>query len=343
MSASTDLALNESLRRFADLVPVQSAHSGAIDGQDGREAEFNIAELGATLAVPGRVGPSSGEAVAVLGRRRRGMGICAPYRVESAEVLIGHTGRWRVFLEGDGATGSFEIGGGDVISVPAGAPRRLELLDDESGFLFVIRGILEDDGAAPRVAVCKSFAPGGLSAMHGGAWIDDSGGVPVLRTMREGDALVIEGTPSVASSLDGLLCKADSMPANPRSPFSSEGVEDAAVVVPNDTADGFVAGPIRGWWPHGFNLRLLTLATGAYVPAHRRSDALALIVQDGTLEVRSCDESVILGAGDTMPISPAREHALRNVSSRIARVFVVIASENPANPDFASLPIRGCY
>ncbi len=337
MPASNEFALNHWMRRFADLVPDRTQYVGACPAQEDCEAEFNIAALGATLDARGRSHAPAGMAVAVLGRRRRGAGPCTPYRCAATEVLIAHCGRWRVTVGADGEGGSVEIDRGDVMTVPAGEVRRLELLDDVSGFLFAVRG---HDEVGELAATRAPDRTAGLGAVGAGCWIDDSAGIPVLRDLRAGDPPGGDGSPR-AAGLDGWVCRADSMSPNPRSPFSSDEVGEAAIVVPKDTADGFSAGPLGGRSPHGFTLRLLTLASGAYVPAYRRREALAFIVEDGTVEVHAGAESVVLGAGDTLAMSAGREHALRNSSSRGARVLVVVGSEDPAAPDFASLPIRG--
>lgn len=340
MSASHGFALSNCLRRFADLVPAGARYVGEVSAQNECEAEFNIAALGATIDVFGSGSRTADMHVAVLGRRRRGAGNCTPYRLAAAEALIAHCGRWRVSLGTDGEAGIVEIDTGDVMLVPAGEVRRLELLDEVSGFLFVVRGVDQSDGLAVTPAVCAADRTAGLGAIRGGPWIDDSAGVPVLRNLRAGDSMLVDATPG-AGDPSGCVCRADSMHPNPRSPFASDDVGEAPIVVPKDTADGFLAGPLGDRRPHGFNLRLLTLASGAYVPAYRRLDAMAFIVQDGTVEVHAGAESVVLGAGDTLSIPAGREHALRNTSSRRAQVLVVVGSEDPASPDFASLPLRG--
>ncbi|RZM35985.1 MAG: cupin domain-containing protein, partial [Sphingomonas sp.] len=103
---------------------------------------------------------------------------------------------------------------------------------------------------------------------------------------------------------------------------------------PRQTDDGFAPGPITGWWPHGFNLRQLTLATGAYVPMHARREAEVLMVQSGTIEVSWADGALILGAGDTFTVPVQLDHAFRNTASVDAVVFVVRGGDNPARPVF---------
>ena len=108
------------------------------------------------------------------------------------------------------------------------------------------------------------------------------------------------------------------------------------MIVPGPTSDGFPAGPIAGWWPHGFNLRQLALATGAYVPLHARREVEVLFVQEGTVEVSWAGGALILGAGDTLSVPVGLPHAFRNTASGEARIFVVIGGDDPSRPVFSS-------
>jgi mannose-6-phosphate isomerase-like protein (cupin superfamily) len=108
-------------------------------------------------------------------------------------------------------------------------------------------------------------------------------------------------TPPIEKLMQCIVRWGDAV-ANPDSPLAREGVEEAGLIAVGASGDGFAAGPIAGWWPHGFQLRLLTLQTGAYVPMHARAEAEVLIVQEGTLEVSWGSEALLLGAGDTLTI-----------------------------------------
>ena len=121
--------------------------------------------------------------------------------------------------------------------------------------------------------------------------------------------------------------------ANPASPLAAEGVEEAGIIVPQATSDGFAPGPITGWWPHGFNLRQLTLQSSAYVPMHARLEAEVLFIQSGTVEISWADGSLFLGAGDTLSVPIGLPHAFRNTASVPAIVFVVRGGESPAAAD----------
>ena len=338
MTASRDFPLNEGTVRFADLAPTHSPFVEDVRGPLGLETQFNIVESRWTPTLPHRrVEASSG--FSVMGRRRRGAGAGAEYRCSAAEVLVAHAGRWRVAV-GDGARdGTVELGIGDVMSVPTGAIRRVDLLDGVDGFLFVVRGSVERDDEDPEIARCAVSAQGDLRAIRGGQWIDDTGGVPVLRTVR------VDEHSNAVSPPEAMLARwvrpAAVMQANVRSAFAAPGIAEASVIGCDSSAAEFASGTHRAGWRHGFSLRLLTLDSGAYVPAHRRSEPFAFVIQDGMLEVRSSDEAIMLGAGDVMSMPLGLEHSLRNTTSRPTRAFVVLGAEDPAAPDFSSRPLPG--
>jgi quercetin dioxygenase-like cupin family protein len=218
--------------------------------------------------------------------------------------------------------------------------RGFEKLDEGVGFLWTVLG--EDDPGkvtwAP--AVFEAAADHGLKLAKGGRLIDTSQGNYVLQ-----DVELAEATDSGAAAelktppmdkLRGCVVVADRMVANPHSPLAAEGVAEAPVITPATTGDGFTAGPIAGWWPHGFNLRRLTLATGAYVPQHARHEVEVIFVHAGTLEVSWADGAIIMGAGDTLSVPVGLAHAFRNTASVDAVAFVVRGGDAPEMPTFVN-------
>jgi mannose-6-phosphate isomerase-like protein (cupin superfamily) len=100
-------------------------------------------------------------------------------------------------------------------------------------------------------------------------------------------------------------------------------VEECPVIVPTDTADGFPAGPVVGWWRHGFNLRCLKLATGAVVPAHVRGEEEVVFVHSGTLAVTTDAGTATMAAGDTFTTPKGATRAFRALSSDGVVAYVV--------------------
>ena len=189
-------------------------------------------------------------------------------------------------------------------------------------------------------AVFEAAADHGLKLAKGGRLIDTSEGDYALKdveteaTLDEAELAALK-TPPV-EKLAQCVVHAGAIAANPASPLAAEGVEEAGVIVPRATRDGFAAGPIVGWWPHGFNLRRMTFATGAYAPLHTRQEAEVLFVQEGTLEISWADGAIVMGAGDTLTVPIGLPRAFRNTASVPATMFVVRGTDDPAMPSFLS-------
>ena len=198
----------------------------------------------------------------------------------------------------------------------------------------------------------EAAADHGLKLAKGGRLIDTASGNYELKdveleTAPDEQSLEQLKTPPLETLMECLV-RAEDMQANPASPLAGEGLEEAGVIVPRPTRDGFPAGPIAGWWPHDLNLRRLTLQTGAYIPMHAREEVEVLFVQSGTVEVSWQEggqesgqvHALLMGAGDTLSMPVHVQHALRNTASVPAVLFVVRGTEDPAMPVFASQPAR---
>jgi mannose-6-phosphate isomerase-like protein (cupin superfamily) len=183
-------------------------------------------------------------------------------------------------------------------------------------------------------AVLEAAADFGLKLAKGGRLIDTSTGEYRLEDIELEEGIALEDaaelkTPPLDKLMQCVAAKGAALP-NPASSLAVEGVAEAGLIVPVPTSDGFPAGPISGWWPHGFNLRQLTLQSGAYVPMHTRAEEEVIFVQSGTLEVSWPEGHLIMGAGDTFTTPIGLPRAFRNTASVPCEAVVVRGGEDPA-------------
>lgn len=331
-------AMDQRLVRYADLVPCRTAFLDTRTPGSTEKENFTIIGAGVSESAEQHVHITDKHGFNIGAARQPFGCVNSQHSHDTAEVFIVHSGVWRLLFGANREDGSLEIGPGDVASVPIHMFRGFEKVDEGTGFLFTVLG--EDDPGkvtwAP--AVFEAAQGHGLKLAKGGRLIDtaaaDTGADDIELdtglTQEQVDALA---TPPMEKLAQCVVRAGDTI-ANAASPLAAPGVEEAGLIVPRATDDGFAPGPITGWWPHGFNLRLLTLATGAYVPMHARREAEVLMVQSGTIEVSWADGSVILGAGDTFTMPVDLDRAFRNTASVDAVVFVVRGGENPARPVF---------
>ncbi len=335
----TQAAMNERLVRYADLVPCRTAFIDTRTPGSTEKENFTIIGAGVSES-PDQFVHITEKHGFNIGAARQPFGcVNSQHSHDTAEVFMVHSGRWRLLFGPNREDGSLDVGPGDVISVPIHMFRGFEKIDDGLGILYTVLG--EDDPGkvtwAP--AVFEAAADYGLKLAKGGRLIDTSGGDYALKEV-ELEPIVNEetvasySTPPVEKLLECVVF-AGKARANAASPLTAEGVEEAAIITPRATRDGFEAGPIVGWWPQGFNLRQLTMQTGAYVPPHARQEAEVLILHEGTLEISWADGSIVMGAGDTLSVPVGLQHSFRNTASVPAVAFVVRGTDDPALPVFA--------
>lgn len=258
---------------------------------------------------------------------------------ETAEVFIVHDGKWRFMWGVNADDGEVVLNEGDTISIPTHMFRGFENVGDDVGFMFAVLGG-DDPGKvtwAPRVfEMARDY---GLVLLKGGRLIDTTVG----ETVPEGAA---REAPPDAETLRRLSSPTDealahgvvryaSLRANPHSPLAAAGVEEAPIITPTVTRDGFAPGPIVGWWPHGFNLRRLKLAPGAEVPTHRRAEEEVFLLHKGMWRFTVDGASIELAGGDTFSVPKGAARSF-TAGDEEAVAFVVRGGDAPAAPSFVA-------
>ena len=338
MNIWTQEAMRARLVRYADLVPCRTAFIDTRTPGSTEKENFTIIGAGVSEAADQHVHITEKHGFNIGAARQPFGCVNSQHSHDTAEVFMVHSGHWRLPFGPNKEDGHLDIGPGDVASIPIHMFRGFEKLDEGTGFLFTVLG--EDDPGkvtwAP--AVFEAAAGHGLKLAKGGRLIDTSQGEYQLKDVEVAEATAEDAAAELKTPpmerLRQCVVPFGAAVANPRSPLSGPGVVEAGIITPRATGDGFDPGPITGWWPHGFNLRQLTMATGTYVPAHARAEAEVIFIQSGTLEVSWADGGLMLGAGDTLTVPIGLPHAFRNAASVDMVAFVVRGGDAPAMPVF---------
>lgn len=334
----TSEAMAANLVRYADLVPCRTAFIDTRTPGSTDKENFTIIGSGVSENPDQFVHITEPHGFNIGAARQPGGCTNSQHSHDTAEIFVVHSGHWRLIFGPNAEDGTLDIGPGDVASVPTRMFRGFEKTDDGTGFLWVVLGQDDPGKVTWAPAVLEAAADFGLKLAKGGMLIDTSSGDYELRDVEFDTGIAADAAAElVTPPRDQLLkcvVRAGEAPANPASPLAGTGVEEAGVIVPVATDDGFAAGPITGWWPHGFNLRQLTLQTGAYVPLHSRAEREVIFIQSGTLEISWADGSLIMGAGDTFTVPVSLPHAFRNTASVPCVAVIVRGTENPAMPVF---------
>jgi len=339
MTGWTQAEMEKRLVRYADLKGLRNAFIDARTPGSDRKENFTIIGPGVSenpaqvVHIPEPHGFNVGAA------RQPGGCVNSQHSHLTAEVFIVHSGRWRLLFGADRNDGSLDVEPGDVASVPPRMFRGFEKRDEGVGFLYVVLGGDDPGRVVWAPSVFRMADQYGLKLLKGGRLIDTTLGERVppgaqLETPPTAELLASLTTPSPAQLARCHVSGSD-ITANPHSPLAGEGIEEAGVIVPVATGDGFPPGPIAGWWPHGFNVRRLLLQTGARLAPHARGEPEVIFVHGGTLEVSWPGGRISMGSGDTLSVPIGLFHGFRNTASVPMTAFIVRGGDSPEPPVFA--------
>ncbi len=311
--------LSSRLIRYADLKPCFNAFVDSRTPGSDKKENFTLIGPGVSENPNQYVHIPEAHGFNIGGARQPPKCLNSQHSHETAEVFVVHTGRWRFMWGPDASDGEVFLEPGDVISLPTHMFRGFENVGDDTGFLFAVLGGDDPGKVTWSPKVFDLAADYGLVLLEGGRLVDTSAGETVPEGARRqqpptGADIERLASPSDERMTRGVVRFSDLRP-NPASPLAGPGVEECPVITPVETRDGFPPGPVVGWWPHGFNLRALRLASGARVPAHVRHEEEVIFVHRGALEVATDAGAVLLGPGDTFTTPKGAPRAFRATSS----------------------------
>ncbi len=343
MSDWTPAAIKARHIPYADLKPCLNAFVDArTPGSDAKE-NFTIIGPGVSENPLQHVHLPEPHGFNIGGARQPAGCLNSQHSHETAEVFIVHSGRWRFMWGPEGDDGDVILEKGDVISLPIHMFRGFEnITEDEAepSFLFAVLG-RDDPGRVTWTPSVFDLAKDyGLVLLKGGRLVDTTQGETVpdgatRETPPDAEAIQRLASPSDADMLKGVVRFAD-IAANRTSPIAADGVSEAPIITPEATGDGFAPGPITGWWPHGFNLRLLRAEPGAATAMHAREEEEVILMQSGTLTLswRHGDHThqLVLGPGDAFSTPKGLVHAFSASGDEPAIAYVVRGGDAPAMP-----------
>lgn len=326
------------LIRYADLIPCRNAFVDTRSPGSDQKENFTLIGPGVSENPNQHVHIPEPHGFNIGGARQPPRCLNSQHSHDTAEVFIVHKGRWRMIFGVNADEGDVTMEEGDTISIPIHMFRGFENIGEETGFLFAVLGG-DNPGKvtwSPRVFdMAKEY---GLVLLEGGRLVDTTLGESVPAGAKRQQPPTAEEIARLATpprdKLEACVVKARDLKPNPASPLARDGVEEMPIITPKPTGDGFAPGPISGWWPHGFNLRALRMASGASVPAHVRAEEEVIFVHRGVLEVTTPEGSVVMGPGDTFTTPKGAARSFRAPSSNGVAAYIVRGGDAPGAPRF---------
>ena len=344
MSQITREQMRARLVRYGELIPCRTAF---IDTRTpGSEAKENFTIIGPGVAEnpDQHVHIREPHGFNIGAARQPPSCVNSQHSHETAEVFWIHSGRWRFMTGEHGEDGEVVLERGDTISIPIHVFRGFENIGSGEGFMFAALGGDDPGRVTWAPYVFDDARKYGLVLLENGRLIDTQAG----ETVPAGEPVMPRTSPQQVKSLDRLdsaaleSCVARYSAANrsngaARSILAHKAgggeVREEAVIGQANPREGVRQAPLA--WTHGFQLRRLAFAPGAFLPLHSRTEEEVWAVHDGTLRIAWDGESIDLAPGDVLTVPIGLERKIENPGAVSAEAFVVRGGAAPAAPQWA--------
>ena len=252
MSTWTQSQMDGRLIRYADLKGLRNAFIDARSPGSDRKENFTIIGPGVSENPAQVVHLPEPHGFNIGGARQPGGCVNSQHSHLTAEVIIVHSGKWRLLYGADKDEGSLDIEPGDVASMPTHMFRGFEKRDEGTGFLFFVLGGDDPGKVVWAPAVFKMAEDFGLKLLKGGKLIDTTLGetVPAGAELEQppSAALLQKLKAPPKDKMAQCFASGKALKGNPKSPLAREGVEEAGVIVPVATGDGFQRPPLQNFF-----------------------------------------------------------------------------------------------
>ncbi|NQY89705.1 MAG: cupin domain-containing protein [Colwellia sp.] len=331
------MTLENRLIRYVDLKPCTSAFIDTRSPGSDQKENFTLIGPGVAENPEQHVHISIPHGFNIGGARQPSGCLNSQHSHLTEEVFVIHKGTW-AFLSGvNGDDGKIILNEGDIISIPVDIFRGFENIGDDIGYLHAVLGG-DDPGKvlwAPQVFdLAKEY---GLVLLEDGSLVDTTIGEEV-----PGDKNIMPVT-SAAQIAEHRVVNSDAMEpivqrtenfvwAKNNCLAQFEGVEEVALVGPENSAEDLLAGKLN--WSHKFVVRALKMSDGAKVNDHIRYEEEVIFVHQGKVDIIVDGETLTLGKGDTFttPINAVRSFKQQGDVECI--LYITRRHDQPQAPTF---------
>ena len=322
----------ERLVRYDDLKPCTTAFIDTRTPGSTEKENFTIIGPGVAESPDQHVHINIPHGFNIGGARQPPNCINSQHSHESAEVFVVHSGQWAFSLGPNGEDGEVVVGPGDTISIPVHVFRGFTNVGNEVGFLFAILGGDDPGHVTWAPYVFDNAKEYGLILLEDGSLVDTSRGEKIpddkraMRPTTEEDVTRLRRL--TVDELAGCVVTRAELEPLPGAKLPE--LREYPIIGGASSDEGLPAGKMN--WPHGFQVRYMTVDPGVATQQHARHEEEVLFVQSGQLVVTLPDGEIKLGAGDvlTIPITIARRFS--NTGAAVAEAFVVRGGDHPQPP-----------
>jgi mannose-6-phosphate isomerase-like protein (cupin superfamily) len=256
----------------------------------------------------------------------------------TAEVFVVHSGHWAFLLGPNKEDGEVVLGPGDVISIPIHVFRGFRNVGEDTGFLYAVLGGDDPGHVTWAPYVFENAKKYGLLLLEDGSLIDTTKGEMVPDGKRPMPPTTEEDVERLrrltAEQMGGCIALHDELVKNGTTSGSLAGIGEIPVIGAASEAEGLDAGKMS--WPHGFNVRYVTVAPGVASKKHTRREEEVVFVHSGELTVRLPGQVFKMVAGDTLTVPVGMDREFINRSEAVVEAYVVRGGDSPRAAEIVS-------
>ncbi len=324
--------LSERLVRYADLRPCTTAFIDTRTPGSAEKENFTIIGPGVAESPDQHVHIEIPHGFNIGGARQPPECINSQHSHETAEVFVVHSGTWAFLLGPNKEDGEVVLGPGDTISIPIHVFRGFKNVGNDTGFLFAVLGGDDPGHVTWAPYVFDNAREYGLILLEDGSLVDTTVGEeipdgkrPMPPTTEEDVARLDRLT---AEQMAGCVVQHGALGAEPSETLP--GLGEAPIIGAASEAEGLTAGQMA--WPHGFNVRYVTVAPGASTPTHIRHEEEVIMLHKGALGLTLPDGDVEMTPGDVMTVPIDMPRSFWNRGNEMVEAYFVRGGDQPQAP-----------
>lgn len=321
----------ERLVRYAELRPCTTAFIDTRTPGSAEKENFTIIGPGVAESPDQHVHIRVPHGFNIGGARQPPQCLNSQHSHETAEVFVVHSGQWAFLLGPDKEDGEVILGPGDVISIPIHVFRGFKNVGENTGFLYAVLGGDDPGHVTWAPYVFENAREYGLILLEDGSLVDTTRGEKVpdgkrpMRPTTDEDVARLRRLTAEEMS-DCVVAHAALAASSSKNRYRSV-VTETPIIGAENAEEHLPAGQMN--WPHGFNLRYVTIEPGSTSKSHIRHEEEVIFVHQGMLSVSLPGGSLDMIAGDTLTIPVGMERVFSNRGTNKVEAYVVRGGDSP--------------
>lgn len=326
----------ERLVRYGDLRPCTTAFIDTRTPGSGEKENFTIIGPGVAENPEQHVHIGIPHGFNVGGARQPPGCVNSQHSHDTAEVFVVHSGTWAFLLGPNTEDGEVVLGPGDTISIPVRVFRGFKNIGTETGFLFAVLGGDDPGQVTWAPYVFDNAKEYGLVLLEDGSLVDSTKGEKIpdgkcaMKPTTKDDLAGFE-RPRAEEIGNCVFTYNNLLP--PPVP-GLVGLREFPIIGAANPTEQAMSGHMD--WPHGFQLRHITIDPQDSTKQHLRHEEEVIMMHKGSLSVDLPSGQIQMGPGDVLTVPLDMPRSFSNQGNSPVEAYFVRGGDSPKSPTLVS-------